>query len=171
MEFVSIDGNSCTALLDTGSTVSTISEKFYSDYVSEFDIYPRWYYRVCLINQGFVCFLLCLTVLTTMVLPVLLGTNILTPALEECRHKYGERLLHVACLHTPWYLAFRSIVLQDKGLSKSNGRLGLVRSAMRNNLTLRLNSTMVIPGYFDKKIPFRDACTMMVATASEVILI
>ena len=35
-----VDGNSCTALLDTGSTVSTISEKFYSDNLSECEIYP-----------------------------------------------------------------------------------------------------------------------------------
>ena len=51
-------------------------------------------------------------------------------------------------------------------LSKSNRRLGLVWSAMRNNITLRPNFTMVILGYLDKKIPFRDTCAIMVATAS-----
>ena len=54
--------------------------------------------------------------------PVLLGTNVLTPVLDECRHKHGDRFLQEACLNTPWYIAFRRIVLQDKGLSKSKER-------------------------------------------------
>ena len=45
--------------------------------------------------------------------PVLLGTNILTRLMAQCRDRHGVRYLQVANLTTPWYITFRSLAIRD----------------------------------------------------------
>ena len=61
--------------------------------------------------------------------PILVGTNILTPALDDCRLQYGTRFLQCANLQTPFYLAFRAIVLQETELTRNKFRLALLKAS------------------------------------------
>ena len=147
-----ITSHPCTALLDTGSTVSTMSDTFYSDHLSHIEVFPlvdflniecadgqclpySGYIEVDVVLKGvFDKPMTCLFLIVpesryNSKVPILLGTNVLSPALDDCRTQYGDRFLQIANIHTPWYLAFRSILLQDRGLLKSKGRLGFIRSA------------------------------------------
>ena len=96
--------------------------------------------------------------------PVLLGTNVLSCFLNECRITNGARFLQKADLYTPWFLAFRSIVLQEKELAKNDGSLALVRNAELNNITIPGNSTAVIKGQIARGIDYPQVCALLQPT-------
>ena len=82
--------------------------------------------------------------------PVLLGTNILNCLLDKCKNIHGVRFLQKAPLHTPWYLTFRTIVIEAKELERNNWRLGLVKSAEDKNIIIPSNGRVTIKGQLSK---------------------
>lgn len=78
--------------------------------------------------------------------PVLLGTNILKPVMEKCKEDNGARFLQKMAASTPWWLTFRCLQLQDKALTRTKGRLGLVKSAEMDNIRIPKNGSAVITG-------------------------
>ena len=52
--------------------------------------------------------------------PLLLGANVLLEFLNNCKIDLEENVLQTANLHTPWYLAFRCIVIRETELKKTS---------------------------------------------------
>jgi len=46
--------------------------------------------------------------------PILLGTNVISYFLNDCKEKAGEQFLQRANLHVPWFLAFRCLHIRKK---------------------------------------------------------
>lgn len=70
--------------------------------------------------------------------------------------KYRARYLQTAKLHTPCYLAFRCLSLQEKVLSKSNNTLGIVRSAEAINIVIPANSSVIVSGFIEKRLEYHN---------------
>ena len=144
-----------SALLDTGSTVSTVSESYYQQHLQHLTLYPindflhiecadggtlpySGYIEASITSTGLPSCLDSSTKYPILVVPnsnynrtvpVLLGTNILHHLLSSVQSNYGDQYLQRASLHTPWYLAFRMMTLQEKELRKQHNRLGIVKCA------------------------------------------
>nr|ATA66765.1 Pol [Haliotis discus hannai] len=99
-----------------------------------------------------------------MTVPILLGTNYLIPVLESCREAVGPNFLQHSKMHTPWYLAFRCIVLQDKELIRNDGKLGLMRSCETSRLVVPPNTTVTVRTSIYKELPYRDTCVIIQPT-------
>lgn len=174
---ITIEGIQTTALLDTGSTVSTIAASFYDKHLSEhpiqqleiFDlkctdgsILPyKGYVEVKLQSEGLGnnkehtgLFLIVDDTDYHSTVPLLLGTNILKFLMEDTKAEFGERFLQKADLRTNWYLAFRCICLQEKRLKKQDQRLAIIKSVNREPLIIPPNSYKSIQGIMDKKLPY-----------------
>ncbi|XP_062585806.1 uncharacterized protein LOC134247460 [Saccostrea cucullata] len=169
-----VDGIQAKALVDTGSGVNTISETFYRENLSHRVLQSFEELQIECANGenlpylGFIevdfesygipirssqtsIFLIVPTTAYSQKTPILIGTNILRHLMDNCKMDYGERFLQNAALFTPWYLAFRSMIIQEKILRKTNNRLGLVRSAEKNKIIIKPNSNICIKGYIDRK--------------------
>ena len=88
-------------------------------------------------------------------IPVLLGTNILFPFMNECKDLYGVQFLQRAKLDTPWELSFRCLATQEKNLNKSSGILGKVKSVdvkvrVPPRTTLSIDGLISKPTYYRK---------------------
>ena len=93
------------ALLDTGSTVSTVSEKFYNSNLSDLTMHLlEFILKIeCADGQHLPylgangikqpCLLLVVPDSTYNLNVPLLGTNVLSTFMEECRHRHGSRFL------------------------------------------------------------------------------
>lgn len=101
--------------------------------------------------------------------PVVLGTNILSELLQECKNNAGERFLQNAKLHVPWYFCFRTMVLREKNLSKCKNRLAVVRCAMTHKVTLAPNRSVSIMAYTDKGIDHPETTAMFQETEDAAI--
>lgn len=93
--------------------------------------------------------------------PVLIGTNIIQNLIDTTREEFGSRFLQDVALHTPWYLAFRCILIREKELQRNGYALGLVKSAEATRIIIPPNSNVTIEGYVDKKIPYSKVTVMM----------
>ncbi len=176
---VSINGIEALALLDTGSTVTTISREFYDSHLAEsLSIHPLNDILVVecadggrLPYDGYVELDITVTGLpvgqsqTCLALvvpksnyntrvPVLIGTNLLSTFLAVCKEEYGERLLQTAGLFTPWYLSFRCLLLRDRELRRRHDVLGYVRSAEARCIVLQPNSSATIAGFINDGINY-----------------
>ena len=180
-------------LLDTGSCVSTISKAFYENNFKDLELMPLdnilklecadgqslpyfGYIQVDLQSVDFptkhVQSSILLVVPDTEYnsnVPLLLGTNVLTEFLNSCKYELGDNFLHHAELHTPWYLAFRCLVVRDKELKKNKHRLAVIKSAERENITVPANSTVTIKGVTSKELDYRPTCAMLVQTEKSVL--
>ena len=190
---VYIEGIESPALLDTGATVSTVSEDFYSTYLSHLPIYPvddivkihcadgqelpyKGYVEVGIVTndvdskQSYPCLMLVIpdTAYSNRV-PAILGTNFINVMMGDIHSRHGDRYLQKAKLTTPWYLAFRCISLREKELSRNKNRLGVVKSAESANIIIPPNSNMVIQGYIDKEVPYQPTCALLQSTSGSVI--
>ena len=76
--------------------------------------------------------------------PILLGTNVLVEFLNTCKESLGDKFLQSANLHTPWYVAFRCLVVRERGLKKNKNRLAVIRNAEVNSITIPANSTVTV---------------------------
>jgi len=183
------------ALLDTGATVSVISESFYDNHLSHIPIEPlgnllniecaggeslpyKGYIQVNIKttgagNDGKEA-LSCLVLVVPQTrysgrVPALLGTNILSKLLDDCHNSIGDQFLQRGNLHTPWYLAYRSMVLRERHLTKNGGKLGLVKSAEARNIIIPANSTSVIKGRLCRGIVYPQVCALLQPTMNSVI--
>ena len=146
---VTLNGIRTKALLDTGSTVSTMSEQFYNQYCSNTPIEPLMdFIRIeCADGQpmpylGYIegtlemkgipqehqlitgLFLIVPDSQYNREVPLLIGTNIMSEIMKDLRGNYGPRFLQEAKLYTPWFLAFRCITMRKKDLEKRHNKIG-----------------------------------------------
>ena len=174
------------ALLDTGSCVSVVAEKFYNEHLSQIPINPigdilniecadgkqlpyiGYIESDIAVNSGLPSAKPqpCLLLITPNTkyserTPVIIGTNILQELLDDCRQTFGVSFLQKANLHTPWYLSFRSLVVRDKELKRNRNRLAIIRSAAADRIILRPNESFDIPGIIDKEIEYPDTTAII----------
>ena len=164
---ICIEGIQTAALLDTGASISTVSEAFHREKLSHLPVQPLQDFLniecadgESLPYSGYIaanitapgvglgekhsqpCLLLEVPDSRyNAKVPVLLGTNILEQFLNMSREKLGQGFLQAAKLHTPWYLSFRCMVLREKELARRKNRLGIVKSAENRNIIVQPNST------------------------------
>ena len=191
---IQVDNTTVRALLDTGASVSLVSQSFYDSHLSHITIQPLDYLLEIehaggnsLPYSGFIevdvkaigCGLdssarscLLLVVPDTRYnckVPVLLGTNVLSHLLEECKVVHGARFLQKADLFTPWYLAYRCLSICAKELSRNGGKLGLVKSAEYKSIAIPANSSVTIKGQLHRGVPYRQVCALLQPTLTSAI--
>lgn len=173
------------ALLDTGSSVSTVSKDFYDKFLSEIPLSPisellhiecadgeslpyHGYITVSLRMNDHALSDQMIEVLFLVVpsrryhtdVPLLIGTNVLDILIEMTKNTYGVKFLQNAQLTTPVYLAFRCITLREKELAHNHNVLAYVKSAECKRITVKPNSETVIQGYLQKRIPYHPTCAV-----------
>jgi transposase InsO family protein len=187
---IQILGMKVSALLDTGSTVSTVSRSFYDTHLGGKPIIPLAEVMTieCADGQplpydGYVeidieafgggdevdhldrcIFLVIPDSRYNSQVPLLIGTNLLSIFMGRTQEQYGVRFLQVAKLLTPIYLAYRCMLLRDRELEKHNNRLAIIKSA-EQRITILPNSEVVIQGYLDKELPYQPVCALVQATS------
>lgn len=135
---VKLNNVNTVALLDTGSQISLIKESFYRQHLSNQEIKPvsqdMWVRcadggkltylgyitaPVDLLGASTSRPLLCDMLVIpdsgyTISVPILLGTNVLQPAMDSVRLQFGYRFLKDANIHTPWHLSYICLLLREK---------------------------------------------------------
>ena len=81
--------------------------------------------------------------------------------MKHYRDQVEVHFLQSAKIHTSRYLAFRSIVLQDKEFVKHYGKLGLFKCSEHLKVVLLPNSTTTVRVYTCKLLPYRTACALL----------
>lgn len=188
---IDLEGQPCHALLDTGSSVSLISETFFRTYKIPLqplhgllDIEGAAGQKLSYL--GYVCMDLtlswekgsikqpCLFLVTPDTkyserVPVLLGTNILWALMEQCQQHCGVRFLQTSKLGTPWQLAFRCITLQDKHIERSKGVLGVLKSAETRAITIPSNSSAIIYCSVGSRVGYHQCLAMTQAVPNSTL--
>ena len=188
-----VEGVETTALLDTGSCVSTITEDFYHNHLGYLTLhnleeileiecasgdhlkylgFVEAKMKVAGIDEDDNQTCLFLVVPESRygkTVPVLLGTNILSCLMKSCKDKFGERYLQKAELHTPWYLSFRCMHIRETTLKRTKNRLGIVRSAERKTILIHPNTEISIEGYVSQDIEYKPCTAILEETEDSVI--
>lgn len=183
-----IENKMTRALLDTGSTVSTLALSFYKENFPQTEIRSfdgilelqgvdgnslpyEGYIEAEIIVPGlqndrvYPClFLIVQDTNYHQSVPILLGTNILKTLLEDTKEIHGERYLQKANLHTPWFLAFQCLSKREKELRRNGYKLGIVKSAEEAKITIPPNSQKTVMGYVDKQMRYQESCAMLQAS-------
>ncbi|KAL5019205.1 hypothetical protein ScPMuIL_004927 [Solemya velum] len=181
------------ALLDTGSTVSTISEDFYREHLHDVELHAlesilsiecadgqllpySGYVVVDLVlsgipsNQTQECLLLVVPNSNyNRSVPVLLGTNVLCCCMTKCQQLCGDKLLQHSSLSSAWHLAFKSLMMRERHLRRNKNRIALVRSAQKQNFVIQPNSSTVVEGFIDRKVDYHTTCVMLQPTEKATI--
>jgi hypothetical protein len=168
------------ALIDTGSTVSTLSHTFYREHLSHLEL--KALHSLLNIecadgkqlpNEGdietdiyindldethFCVFLVIPDSPYHMEVTMLSGTNILTSR---------ERFLQASKLIT--YSSFRCILLRDKELNRNNNKLAIAKYSGKKSETIPPNSNITLPGYMDKQLPYHTTAAMVSITEGSII--
>ncbi len=178
----------CKALLDTGSTVSTICQSFYEEHLK--DIPLQTIDRILKVEcaggemlpyVGYIeaelkapdifdkdslpaLFLIVPDTRYSHSVPVLLGTNVLQSLVDGCKESHGEKFLQRIAQHTPWWLTFRCISIQKRELTRANGKLGVVKSNRTETLTIPSNRRVTVTGYVSDIVPCNRALAMVQPT-------
>lgn len=167
---ISLNGAKCTVLLDTGSTVSTVSEMFLKQFLSvtgvkrhpledilriecaSGDMLPyRGYVELQVTIPGSLdqeqpsLFLVVPDTNYNRRVPALMGTNILKTLMEKCQASHGTQFLQKTSLSTAWTLAMNCMTIQDQKVRRSGGRLGLVKCATREAVRISPNQKAIVP--------------------------
>ena len=185
---ININGISTQALLDTGSTVSTMSYAFYKEHLTDYPIHPieNMFNLRCanggdLPYSGYVeaevdstglpstqtqpcLFLIVDDTVYKDKIPIIIGTNIIQTLKDNAIRDHGTRYLQKAALHTPWFLAFRCLNLREKELEKRHYRLATIRSAESSSVIIPPNSDITIQGFMDKCLPYPTTIALIQAT-------
>jgi hypothetical protein len=178
------------ALIDTGSTVSTLSHTFYKEHLSHLELkllhsllniecadgkqlpYEGYIETDIYINdldETHPCvFLVTPGSPYHMEVPILLGTNILTSIMNTYKEKHGERFLQTSKLTTPWYSSCRCILLRDKELNRNN-KLAIVKYSGKKSVTIPPNSNITLSGYMDKQLPYHTTAAMVSTTEGSIV--
>ncbi|KAK3085220.1 hypothetical protein FSP39_000156 [Pinctada imbricata] len=186
---VKIEDHDFKALLDTGSSVSTISRSTYDKFLSSHPLEPITDFLTIkcadgatLPYQGFITatistgndalteepleaiFLIVPDIDYHSHVPVLLGTNILDILWSRAKQTRGTRFLQTANLSTPWYMALRSISIREKELARNNQTLAIVKSSEAKDITIPPNTEVIVKGYMTKQIPTHPMCAILQPT-------
>lgn len=143
---ITINGLETKALIDTGSTVSTISKKFYLDHLQDIPIqeigsllhiecadgkhlpyegYVTTEIQIQDVDEPVTSILLVIPDSTyNLKIPILLGTYVLNILMDSLHRKYGDSYLDKSKLKTPWYLFFRSMIVREQEIRKYKFRQG-----------------------------------------------
>ena len=89
--------------------------------------------------------------------------------LISCKTDLGDNFLQTSNLHTPWYLAFRCIVVSEKELKRNKQRLAIIRSAESENVSIPANSTVTLRCITSKELNYHQTCAMLVPTEKSVL--
>lgn len=180
------------ALLDTGSTVSTVSKMCYTQHLSHLEVKSldsilkiecadgqdlpyEGYIEATLTLEGTGLRTASNSIISGIFLvvpdgpynssvPVLIGTNLMTVLMDRVQQEYGRTFLQSAKLVTPLYLAFRCMVLRERELEKHGYRLAIVRCAAEKPVIIRPNSEVLIDGYAGKKLSYPAVCALVQPT-------
>ena len=192
---VSINGKEVNGLLDTGSSVSVISQSFYEENLKDTtelrpvtEILNIECASGTMLNYiGYVeaevdtlngvpeaekqpsLFLVSPDTNFSIQTPAIIGTNILKEFHVNCRDKFGEKFLQVAKLTYPWYYCFRTLVVRERALKQNKNKLGIVKSALPIKITLKPGQVTNIKGYIDKKIDHQPTAAMVQPTEDSCI--
>lgn len=180
---VILNDEKVSALIDTGSSVSTLSEQYYDKHLKHLPIEPvtdiiniECANGLNLPYSGYVVlplkidesdvtidafFLIVPTTSYHQQTPILIGTNILKILLEETKEKYGNRFLQTANLTIPWYLSFRCIALREKELLHNQNRLAYIKSAEKKKIIIPANTEVIIQGAIHDAIPYHPVCAIL----------
>ena len=181
---IQLDGYECKALLDTGSTVSTMSISKYNEIFSDKPIQPlnhlnldiegagghnlpySGYIETEVTVPGLSNNVNCLMLIVPDTryakrVPVILGTNVLTPVMETARSEFGIKFQQKANLSGSWHLVFRCMCIQHREAQRANGRLCIVKSAVTHRVVIPSNSTVTLDGKFDKMLTMPSCLGVM----------
>jgi hypothetical protein len=189
---VEIEGIPCEALLDTGATISTVSEKFYKESLPGLELHElKSILKIDCANgqllpyYGYIEVKVCVPGLTgtegvtTIVLvtpeshynkrvPLLLGTNLIKSIMDDCKEQAGPKFLQRMALSTPWWVAFQYMSTKERALSRSKGKVGLVKCAFGGMVRVPSNKTVTVRGYVTDSIPYKG-CAMLHQTKKTVL--
>ena len=182
---VYIESLETTALLDTGSCISSIGQSFYENNLGHLPLLPvkdilnvecadgqklpySGYINASMTSSGisqcseqFCIFLVVPDTNYNLRVPVLIGTNILDEIEKDCKLQHGDQYLQRANLTTPWYLSLRCLSIRQRELKKNKNRIAIVRSAETKRLTIGPNQSINIKGYLDKEMEFNHTCAII----------
>lgn len=173
---VQLNGYNCCALLDTGSTVSTISESGFKRCLPDNSVHPLGDIlkvegaggydlpysgyteaEIAVVGQGAVHPILLLVVPDTSYgqrVPLILGTNILAKLLDDQINMHGVRFIQKSNIEVPWKMALQCVQTQERQLEKRGGRLCLIRAAGNRDLVVPGNATVTLQGYTCSKMGY-----------------
>ena len=184
---VILEGIALTELLDTGSSVSTVSvtQLLYDQHLSQLELFDIGQLSNiecadgnALPYSGYVkaeiaapvlgkegtspCLLLVMPETKySQHTPVLLGTNFLTRIMKDCSSLHGTNYLQRVAHESSWHLAFRCVGLREKQLAKPNNRIAVLRSVEHKRITIRPNEKVAVRGYLDKPQPYQRTCALL----------
>ena len=185
---VTIEGINTSALIDTGSCVSTVTKEFYEKHLNHIELQPvQGLLKIeCadgneLPYSGYIESTLCVDGIPreheqsciflivpesgySSRVPVLLGTNVLATMMTNCKEQFGPKYLQNARLSTPWYLAFRCMTLREKTLIKNHNRLALIKSLEKDTVILKPNSQVTIRAGTCHRIEYGQTAAIVEAT-------
>ena len=187
-----IENKTCTALLDCGSMISTVSEDLYQNNLSHLELRPLEDFEVELDVEGahgikipYLGYIEAniripetddtLTVLLLVVpstayhetTPVLLGTNIIGRCLEKL--KEGAESAHTKKnIPSAWEVAHKCVMAYNKQLKRDRGEVGIVKSASETTIALQSNQTITLQGKVKRTHCFRQ--TVMCSPSKKSVL-
>ena len=179
---INLNSNVYKSLLDTGSTVSTVSLKCHSQ-MKDSVLYPLadMLHIECADGQDLPYFGYTEAVLqipgiedsTRNVLllvvpdapynakvPILLGTNVLKPLMDDLSKSNPPKRAYPALTST-WNLAFKSIHRFRKDLGKRKGRLGVLKSAVSETVRIPRNQRVTVDCAIAKGVHFSEGLCMV----------
>lgn len=173
---VKVDGKVCRTLLDTGSTVSTVSKGFYDKFLNSHRIIavqnvlelegagghtlPYYgYIEVDLEIPGIsdaqqVLLLVVPDTRYSREVPLLLGTNMLRSVMDAQIKQHGARFLQKTGVSVPWQLTFKCMHIQDKQLDRRDGQLCTLKNAEGRPIVIHPSTAVTILGEADNKLTF-----------------
>ena len=163
---ISLDGNECVALLDTGSTVSTVSESFYRQALSAKSIQPlgellhiEGAAGQSLPYAGYIelqvgtrhldhtvdgLFLVVPDTRYGKQVPVILGTNVLNLIMAALQQAHGVRYAQTCGLESSWLVTFRCLNFQQRALQRDNGKLCVLKSVSNTKIVIPSNRCQMV---------------------------
>lgn len=187
------NGISGMALLETGFTISTVSKQFFDNNLST-EMHPLGDlmkvecaggqlltylgYTVAevsipdadIIEENFPALFLVVpdTELSSRV-PILLFTNILASIMDSFLKWHGNKFLQKASTaSTPWWLGLYCMKIQEKAVSRCQGKLCLMKSAETKTVTLPENRSIMVKGFMRDGVRC-NRLVMMEATQKTVL--
>ena len=173
---IEVNGLQLTALLDTGSNVSTISQGKYKECFSNIPLIPLQEFQLTIEGAGGQLLpylgyieveltvpvlniqpLKCLMLVTpdttySQTVPVILGTNVLKRLMGSIEDSHGVRFRQQTTLPDAWYSTFRCMKIRSREINRHDGRLAVIKCAVATKVTIPSNTTIMITGKLDKQI-------------------
>lgn len=178
-----IDNIPTTSLLDTGSTVSTVSEDFYKQNLNDTQLcqldsilditsagghslpYLGYIEAEIKIPEHDVTipgiFLVVPSTQYHSQVPALLGTNLLKNLKHGFESTYGVQYLQNTTLSASLQLAFRSMNIEDKSIQRSDGKICSLHASSRDRIIIPPNSSTSVPCFLGKSSLVHTQCLVM----------